>query len=300
MSRNTYFDNRRQTEQNLYEDCIIECSNIYGENMFYIPRTLVAVDDIIGEDRISQFKEAYKIVAYFSNVTQFDGQFMMSKFGFSAEQSATLEIPRKEWRNLVGRYGETIIPTRPCEGDLIYFPLTKGLFEIKFVQHQDPFYQLGKLYTWKLSVELFQYSSEKIDTGVAAIDIFETLKTFSTDLAVNNTGQVISVNLTNTGSNYTTPPVITFVSDSGIDATATAIIGTGILNGQIILIDVTNGGSGYSTSPQVIITGDGSNATAEAIIDINIDTPDNFGDNNKFKKKSKQIIFSETNPFGNL
>ena len=93
------------------------------------------------------------------------------------EQSATLVVARRRWEQMVGRYGATTLPNRPNEGDLIYFPLSKGLFEIKFVQHQDPFYQLGKLYVYKLQVELFQYSSERIDTGIEEIDVFETLKT---------------------------------------------------------------------------------------------------------------------------
>ena len=85
---------------------------------------------------------------------------------------------------MIGRFGQTQLPNRPCEGDLLYFPLSNALFEIKFVQHQDPFYQLGKLYVYKLSVELFQYASEKIDTGIKEIDKLETLKSF--DIAINS------------------------------------------------------------------------------------------------------------------
>jgi hypothetical protein len=115
---------------------------------------------------------------YFENVDSFDGQgAFIQKFGLMVEQSATLVVARRRWEQLVGRYGVTTIPSRPNEGDLIYFPLTKGLFEVRFVKHQDPFYQLGKLYVYKLQVELFQYSSERINTNQPEIDIFETLKT---------------------------------------------------------------------------------------------------------------------------
>ena len=124
----------------------------------------------------------------------------IQKFGLMIEQSATLVCARRRWEQFIGRYGATTIPTRPNEGDLIYFPLSKGLFEIKFVQHQDPFYQLGKLYVYKLQVELFQYSSERIDTGVAAVDAFETLKTFTTNTTRTEFGRLVSVNVTDQGS----------------------------------------------------------------------------------------------------
>jgi hypothetical protein len=150
--------------------------------MYYIPRTLVAKDEILGEDRLSEFKTAYPIEMYMENVTGFEGQgAFIQKFGLMMEQTATLTVARRRWEQLIGRFGQTILPNRPCEGDLLYFPLSKGLFEIKFVKHQDPFYQLGRLYVYTLEVELFQYSSEHIDTGAKEIDAFETLKSFSID-----------------------------------------------------------------------------------------------------------------------
>jgi hypothetical protein len=165
MPTNVYFTHGTKNEQYLIEDLIIESLKIYGNEFMYIPRTLVSKDEILGEDRLSKFTSSFPIEMYFENVDSLDGQgAFIQKFGLMMEQSATLVVARRRWDQLVGRYGQTIIPTRPCEGDLIYFPLTKGLFEIKFVKHQDPFYQLGKLYVFKLQVELFQYASEKIDT----------------------------------------------------------------------------------------------------------------------------------------
>ena len=166
-------------EQNLIEDLIIECLGIYSVEVQYIPRTLVSKDEILGEDRLSTFDNAYPIAAYFENIDQFDGGgYMIQKFGLMVEQSATITIARKTWNDMIGKLGTTILPNRPCEGDLIYFPLSKGLFEIKFVQHQDPFYQLGKLYVYKLQIELFQYASERLNTGNEDVDVFETLKSF--------------------------------------------------------------------------------------------------------------------------
>lgn len=176
---NVYFTHGTKNEQYLLEDLIIESISIWGQEFYYIPRTLVAKDDIFGEDRLSQFKNAYNIDMYLENVDGFEGQgAFIQKFGLMMEQSATLTVARRSWERLIGKNGTVVIPNRPAEGDLLYYPLTKGLFEIKFVEHQDPFYQLKKLYVYRLQVELFQYSSEKIDTGIEAIDVFETLKTF--------------------------------------------------------------------------------------------------------------------------
>lgn len=149
----------------------------------YIPRTLVSKDEILGEDRLSTFKNAFPIEMYLETVTGFEGQqFFIQKFGMMVEQSATLVVARRRWEQLIGQHGVTIIPSRPNEGDLIYFPLTNGLFEIRFVDHQNPFYQLGKLYVYRLEVELMVYSSERIDTGEPEIDAFESLKSFDPEI----------------------------------------------------------------------------------------------------------------------
>jgi hypothetical protein len=302
MPTNVYFTHGTKNEQYLIEDLIIESLKIYGNEFMYIPRTLVSKDEILGEDRLSKFTSSFPIEMYFENVDSLDGQgAFIQKFGLMMEQSATLVVARRRWDQLVGRYGQTIIPTRPCEGDLIYFPLTKGLFEIKFVKHQDPFYQLGKLYVFKLQVELFQYASEKIDTGISEIDAFETLKTFTTNTTRSPAGEITSITVTNQGSGYTSVPTVSFVSSTGRDAAATAVLGSGSTANKVIRIDITNPGIAYQTAPVVNITGGGGNgATATASIDINIDKPESFGDNNKFKTQAQDVLFSVTNPFGEI
>jgi len=296
MAVNPYFSQGTKNEQYLIEDIIIESLKIYGQNMFYIPRTLVSKDEILGEDRLSKFTSQFPIEMYFENVDSFDGQgAFIQKFGLMMEQSATLVVARRRWDQLVGRYGKTIIPTRPNEGDLIYFPLTKGLFEVKFVKHQDPFYQLGKLYVYKLQVELFQYSSEHIDTGIREIDTFETLKTFSTNTTRNNTGGVVKIDMIDGGFGYTSATV-QLTSTTGRGATATANIEDGVVDSII----VTNVGTGYQTPPTVTINGDGVGAVAEASIDINIDRAESYGDNNSFKRQAQGVVLAEPNPFGEL
>jgi len=270
----------------------------YGQELFYIPRTLVSKDEILGEDRLSKFTSSYPIEMYFENVDSLDGQgAFIQKFGMMMEQSATLVVSRRRWEQLVGQYDKTIIPTRPCEGDLIYFPLTKSMFEIKFVKHQDPFYQLGKLYVYKLQVELFQYSSEFIDTGVKDIDAFETLKTFTTNTTRSPYGQVKSIQILNGGSGYTSAPTVQLVSSSGTGASAVAVVELG----HVTRVDMVNKGSGYQTIPTVnLVGGGGIGASAVATIDVNIDSVESFGDNNKFKTQAADILFSETNPFGEI
>jgi hypothetical protein len=294
---NTYFTQGARGEQELIEDIIIESLKIYGNEVFYIPRTLVSLDNVLGEDRLSQFKTAFPIEMYFENVDSFGGQgAFIQKFGLTIEQSATLVVSRRRWQQFIGRYNVTNIPTRPNEGDLIYFPLSGGLFEIKFVQHQDPFYQLGKLYVYKLQIELFQYASEFIDTGFEEIDAFETLKTFNTNITRNGSGGVVNVTVTSGGSGYTAP-VVTFVSSSGINATATATVTGGV----ITAINITSNGSGYQQAPTVTITDStGTGATATADVEININS-DGFGENNTFRDAASPVLnFDETNPFGEL
>lgn len=302
MPTNVYFSHGTRNEQYLIEDLIIESLKIYGQEFFYIPRTLVSKDDILGEDRLSQFKSAFPIEMYFENVDSLDGQgAFIQKFGLMMEQSATLVVARRRWDQLVGRYGVTTLPDRPNEGDLIYFPLSKGLFEIKFVKHQDPFYQLGKLYVYKLQVELFQYASERIDTGIKDVDAFESLKTFSTNTTRNPNGGINKITITNQGSGYTTAPTVSFVSSSGFGAEAVAVLGEDNNSDKVVAINITNIGTGYQIPPLVTLSGGGgSSATATAVIDINIDKVESYGDNNKFKQEASDILFNESNPFGEV
>lgn len=186
MPRSVYLSNGTKSEQDVLESIIIESMRLMGNDFYYIPRTLLGKDEILGEDRLSKFKNAYPIEMYLWDTGGYEGQgAFIQKFGLMMEQSATLIVARRRWTQLIGRYGHTIIPNRPCEGDLLYFPLRGSLLEIKFVDHQDPFYQLNKLYVYKLEVELFQYASEKMETGIEEIDAFETLKTFDIEKQEN-------------------------------------------------------------------------------------------------------------------
>jgi hypothetical protein len=154
---------------------------------------------------------------------------------------------------------------------------------------------------YKLQVELYQYSSERIDTGVPEVDAFETLKTFSTNITRSGAGRVKSITVTNGGSGYTEANVsITSVSgvvgSVGIGAEAQAVIADGVITS----INVTDGGAGYKDIPSITIEGDGVNALAEAIVEIDIDKVESYGDNNSFKDEAQDLIFNEFNPFGDM
>lgn len=175
MATNHYFQSGasigRRSEQNIYEDLIIECLKIYGFDIYYIPRKKVNEDAILGEDPLNSFEHAYPLEMYLENVNGFEGEGeLLSKFGVEIRETANFVVARKRWLETVSRFGNTILENRPAEGDLLYFPLTKSFFEIRKVETRTPFYQLGKLYTFTLQCELYQFSSEKVETGIEEID----------------------------------------------------------------------------------------------------------------------------------
>lgn len=254
MPRNVYFSQGTANEQYLIEDIIVESLQVYGQDFYYIPRTLVAKDNILGEDRLSEFKHAYGIEMYLENVDGFEGQgAFIQKFGLMMEQSATLTVARRRWDQLVGRFAQAQLPNRPAEGDLLFFPLTKGLFEIKFVQHQNPFYQLGKLYVYKLQVELFQYASEHIDTGYKDIDVFETLKSLDTDYARDAIGSVTHTTITQAGSGYITAPTVSLIGGAGQYGFQKAAVAAELTNGSVTNLKILDVGTGYDTNPTLVI-----------------------------------------------
>lgn len=175
MPRNVYFSHGTSSEQNLYEDIIIESLRIYGHEAYYIPRSIVDTNEIFNEDALSKFGEAYQIEMYVDSVDGFEGDGnLLSKFGLEVRSQISFVLSRRRWDQLIGRFGEATSSIRPNEGDLIYLPLVKGLFEIRYVDGDTPFYQLQNMPTYKLTCELFEYGNEALDTGVEEVDSFET------------------------------------------------------------------------------------------------------------------------------
>ena len=174
MATNHYFSQKVRSEQDLYEDIIIESLKIYGQDVYYLPRDIVNEDRILGDDVPSRFNSSYKIEMYIENVEGFDGEGdLFTKFGVEIRDQATFIVSRKRWANSVARYDNELSSIRPLEGDLIYLPLSNKLFQIMQVEHEQPFYQLSNLPTYKLRTELFEYNDEDLDTGIDEIDVIE-------------------------------------------------------------------------------------------------------------------------------
>ena len=258
MAKNPFFKHKR-SEQDLVDSLTVESIKIHGYDMVYIPRTLIQEDKIFGEDVLSKFEEGNTIEMYIESVDGFEGEGdFISKFGLEIRDTISLVVSRSRFETVMSHDG-TI--TRPREGDLIYFPFSKGLFEIKFVEHENPFYQQGKLFTYKLSCELFKYSQEDIDTGYSEVDSVEDdKKKYAQELTMGD--------LYSTATNYNVGETVFQVSGvSGgsatlADATATGIVTDWDLTSKILTITALDGslrvsptGAGQSVK--------GSSSTAE-------------------------------------
>jgi len=275
MAKNPFFKHTNN-EQKIVEDLTIEAIQIHGQDMVYLPRNIVNKDELFGEDTISGFTGGTELEMYISNVDGFegDGDFI-SKFGLEIKDSMKLVVAKK-------RFEQELAMTRPLEGDLIYFPLTNGLFEIKFVEHENPFYQVGKLYTYELSCELFQYSQEDIETGWDEIDKFEDVQQDS----------VLSLTLTES--------IGTFVPGEPVTATgwsATVVTWTGSTK----ILDIHNPVGSLSGGAN--ITGTDSGATgkfgsSETTDDAVIIPTDPYDDSDDIQRDADDIFdFTDIDPF---
>ena len=195
MPTNVYFDTGTKSEQRLYEDLIIEQLKIYGQDVFYLPRKIANKDTIFGEDPASSFDDSYIIEMYVDNVDGYMGeQEIIKKFGLELRDDIVFTLSKTRWESLVLNNAD-LTADRPQEGDLVYFPTTNAFFEIQFVEHEQPFYQQSALPTFKLSCTRFEYSSERLDTGIAAIDSVEdslTTDTMQFQFSLENeTGSIV-------------------------------------------------------------------------------------------------------------
>ena len=292
MALNPFFTQGNQSEQSLVQELIDEHIKMHGIEFTYMPRIYVNTKTIIREVSSSKFDKAFPIEGYIENYQGFgDNHNILTKFGVRSTAEMTVVISQARFEEYItplltgGVTGLSNDPVRPLEGDLIYFPLGDMLFEIKYVEHEQPsFYQLQKNYTYKLKCELFEYEDEQIDTGISSIDDdFETIGynatmqllgigTQSEATATIVNGGLSQINLVSGGTGYTRAPNIVIQPPSwGIGHTATAVaITTQMSDGKYSLTDIqiTDSGSGYSTSsnpPTIqIVTDDGEGAGAQA------------------------------------
>jgi len=292
MALNPFFLQGSQSEQRLVQNLINEQLQIYGVEVTYIPRKFVRKQTIIKEVQSSAFDDNFLLEAYVNTYEGYGGQGdIMTKFGVSLRDELTLTISRERFEDFISPFLESDedyeLASRPREGDIIFFPLGARLFEVKFVEHEEPFYQLGKNYVYQLKCELFEYEDEVIDTGIDIIDsqledtgyistlqLIGTGVTATANATINPSGRgyIREIVLNNDGSGYSSTPNVAIstapFAAGNVDATAVAITTTrsGIFSIDRILL--TNAGAGYTTPPTVTITGGGGvGAAATAAVE---------------------------------
>jgi len=293
MALNPFFLQGTASEQRLVQDLINEHLSMHGVEVTYIPRKYVNKKTVLEEVQTSKFDDNFAIEAYVNTYEGYGGAGdIMTKFGVSIRDELILTISKERFEDFIAPFmagqddgtEDSIMPTptRPREGDLIYFPLGQRLFEVKFVEHEDPFYQLGKNYVYQLKCELFEYEDEVIDTTIETIDTQVQDEGFITQLQLIGIGRTATATaqisgsvpsgyiqeifLNNDGGNYTSVPIIGITSSPtgqiGDNATAVGFITTraGVTGLERILL--TNAGAGYTVAPTITITGGGGTGAA--------------------------------------
>ena len=266
-------------EQNLYQDLVDEQIKLFGTDIYYLPRTMLQ-DNTLEEVRYSKYQEQFQIEMLLQNVTGFaDGAEFVSKFGLRITDEVVFRVSTRRWDQVVAAEQPSLTyDGRPNEGDLLYFPLTQDIYEIKFVEKESPFFQFGKIQFYTLTCELYELGSDTFDTGVEEIDDIELQFGAAIKLTMDPGGignftvgeevvgdeflakatattdgdAVDSIIITDSGLHYNSaiPPTVTISGGGGSGATATASVSsTGLVTGILI----TSGGSGYTSAPTVTI-----------------------------------------------
>ena len=284
MPTNVFFNHAVQTEQHLYEDLVVESLRMYGHETFYLPREIVEEDSILGEDIQSKFGDSYSVEMYIENTDGFEGEGdLFSKFGVQVRDTATFIISLRSWERFISLDSNLATSLRPNEGDLIHFPLSGSLFEIKFVEHENPFYQVGKLFVFKLQCELFEYSGEDFDTGNINIDLVEDQQAYTIEMTMNSSGS--GTYYANENITLDSTVVGEVVSWSPTDRKLTIKDNTTTLQVGDTLVGADNGAS----------------YTISSITDILTMSNDGNSQNKEFEDKADNYLdFSETNPFGEV
>ena len=286
MATNSYFRNfDAKNEQELLHSLVTESIQVYGHDVSYIPRTLINEDTILGEDSISEFKDAHSIEMYVKSVDGFEGEGdLISKFGLEIRDQIVFSLARRAWEGLD-------IGTRPKEGDLIHFPLTNKLFQITFVEHETPFYQTGALPTFDLTCELFTYSDEALDTGVDDIDVVERQQSFVRTFELSSVSGTFTVGETVTGG---TSAVTGEVARWDTTTSYLYLIN---MTGSFTLSEILTGATSEATGTYNVQQS--TNEASTTLKSVDDGTTDKTSSNKQFEIDADSIFdFSESNPFG--
>jgi len=310
MPRNVYFSQAVKSEQHLYEDLVIESLKIYGQDVYYIPRTIVNRDNILNEDIASQFDDAYMIEAYIENPEGFDGAGdLYSKFGLEIRDDANFIIARRTWDRLVGLWNNVLSGSKPNAGDLIYLPLSNSVFEIMMVEDEQPFYQLSQLPVWKLQCSLFEYNDENFETGVDIIDNLQSQVSYQVGMDLSVTagnhftiGETVTQTLVEASGD--TPAVQVYGEVQTITKTSNLLATISVSNIGVLNSTTARDFSISNTKPLI-----GSDSEFECYITNiytigdndtdNVFPNDSSAKNTEFEFEADSILdFSESNPFG--
>lgn len=300
MATNPYFNFKStSTEQNLMEDLTIEAIKTMGMDVLYLPREYVKKDLLFGEDVLSQFEKTYEIEMYLQSVDGFQGEGdILAKYGLEVKDKVELVVSRRRFIDEVGNL-ETI--PRPREGDLIYFPLGNYLFEINFVEHENPFYQLGKNQTYLIQAELFTYSLEKFQTGVCGPDEMNQTKEYARELTVStaiNSGPGFYLGETVFQADGTTGATLGQATTTGtvIDWTlATNTLTVSSISRVPFAVGATQSIKGEKSGTEYYLTG---STLTNLVVPENVVSNIPDGDANTFGIEKQTILdFSETDPF---
>ena len=286
MPTNVFFNHAVNSEQHLYEDIVVESLRMYGHEVYYLPREIVEEDAILGEDVQSKFGDSYAVEMYLENTDGFEGDGdLMSKFGVQVRDQATFVLSLRTWERFISLDSNLTTSLRPNEGDLIYFPMSGSLFEIKFVEHENPFYQVGKLFVFKMQCELFEYSGEDFDTGTV-VDLVETEQAYTIEMVVSNTS-----------GEFTIQEVINY---SG--AAAGEVIGwTPGASDEVRKLTIKDVTRTLAVGDTLVGASSGKTVVIESITDVLTFANDGDAQNKDFEDKADGYLdFSETNPFGEV
>lgn len=293
MALNPFFLQGSPGEQRLVQDLINEQLKIYGVEVIYIPRKFVRRETIIEEVSSSVFDDNFAIEAYLNNYEGYSGSGdILTKFGVSLKDELSLIISKERFEDFISPFldamddDEIELATRPREGDIVYFPLGQRLFEVKFVEHEQPFYQLGRTYVYDLRCELFEYEDEVLNTTIDEVDkvietegYITTLKLSTNKVAadlsasLSSGGYIKKIYLNNDGYGYVFNPVVSISTapQGGTNASAVATIKKIGNVSSVSEILITNCGVGYTLPPSITISGGGGiGAAATCEIETNV------------------------------